>query len=1034
MTKRVRNAICFAAMGLIFAVVLAANVLCAVFDEVITGYLYGSGITYDSEQQQHALAFSDNLCKEMTEEGVVLLKNDEIDGGEKALPLAGVDKVNIFGWAGSKPGWIFGSDGSVNSNSGNSKRKVKSLTDVLVESGIEYNTELTDMYEAFRDKRADGRALSGRMQFYMLIEPAVSAYSAAGENGKSILENAKEYSDTALVVLGRMGGEGTDLPFIQYKNTTGKYGINSNDMPTDTSRHYLQTSTEEDELLEMVMTAGFKRVIVIVNTCNAMELGFLDDARINGAMYVNGTGQSGAYAVAKVLKGDVNPSGRLTGTQPYNMKDDPSYVNAGGQTAGAGYIVYAEDIYVGYKWYETADAEGYWDERTRGEKTGYDAVVQYPFGYGLSYTDFKWEITDISPAPDSMITANTEISVKVRVTNIGATAGKDVVQLYYTPPYYTGGIEKAAVNLVSFAKTATLKPANMTEDGIAESQELTLVFKPYDMASYDCYDKNTNRFVGYELERGEYGISVRTDAHTVADCENASFRYGVEKTIRFASDPVTGERVTNRFTTYSMIAKQEDGSFAEQEIKAYGGCAIDGSDADQADVVYLTRRDFANTFPKTSAAVRTGAAVSQSAPYRYNGYDSEEMPNQGNPEGEKLYLYVTENGGKPSATQLKTGEGIKINSELMLALGKDYDAPQWKQLLDQMSTDDLSKLIELGGYRTHLIESIGKKYLLENDGPAGLNRHIMENDKNENISLDRSGWTTFPMPSLIAASFNPSLAYAFGLSVGNEGIATGVTGWYAPGANMQRSPFGGRNSEYYSEDALLSGIMAAETARGAIANGMNVYIKHFAVNETETHRTGLQTWLTEQALRELYLRPFEISVKRGGANGMMSSFNKLGNMWTGANHALMTEVLRDEWGFRGAVVTDYYDGGIMHLERGLLGGNDLWLTGTGNKAGGFKANDSAFVYAARQAAHNILYAHCNSYYVSQTHDKSQDVISADVNKIQVVEPPFPAWVFAPIALDIVAVAGIIVWTMYLLKPELFKKKGKKVDKNKEEAL
>ena len=1033
MTKRIRNAICITAMALIFAIVLAANIVCAVFDEVITGYLYGSGITYDSEAQQKALAFSDTLCREMTEEGVVLLKNEPLGNGKKALPLDGVDKVNIFGWAGSKAGWIFGSDGSVNSNSGSSKLKTKALTDVLSDVGIEYNTELTDMYAAFRNQRADGRALSLKQQFYMLIEPAVSAYNAETSTGKSILQNAKDYSDTALVVLGRMGGEGTDLPFVQYKNTTGNYSMNSSDMPVDRTRHYLQTSTEEDELLEMVMS-NFDNVIVIINTCNAMELGFLDDERIDGAISVNGTGQSGAYSVAKVLKGEVNPSGRLTNTQPYDMKDDPSYVNAGGQTANSGYVVYAEDIYVGYKWYETADAEGYWQDRMRGDNTGYDAVVQYPFGYGLSYTDFEWKIEEVKPAPDSVITADTEITVKVRVTNKGSVAGMDVVQLYYTPPYYAGGIEKSAVNLVAFAKTTELKPASLTDDGIAESQVLTLSFTPHDMASYDCYDKNTNRFVGYELERGEYGISVRTDAHTVAACEGASFVYDVEKTIRFATDPVTGERVTNRFTTYSMIAKQEDGTFAEQEIKAYGDCSIDGSDADQADVVYLSRRDFANTFPKTSAVKRTGNLVTSSATYRYTGYDDKDMPNQGNSSGDKLYLYVTESDGKPSAAQLKTGEGIKINSELMLALGADYDDPQWEQLLDQMSADDLSKLIELGGYRTHLIESIGKKYLLENDGPAGLNRHIMENDKNEDITLDRSGWTTFPMPSLIAASFNPSLAYAFGLSVANEGIATGVTGWYAPGANLQRSPFGGRNSEYYSEDALLSGIMAAETARGAIANGMNVYIKHFAVNETETHRTGLSTWLTEQALRELYLRPFEIAVKRGGANGMMSTFNRLGNTWTGANHALMTEVLRDEWGFRGAVVTDYYDGGLMHLERGLLGGNDLWLTGTGNKAGGFKSNDKAFMYAARIAAHNILYAHCNSYYVSQTHDKSQDVVTADINRIQVVEPPFPAWVFAIVALDLVAVAGIVVWTLYIFRPDLFKRKKSAAEMSSDESV
>lgn len=1016
MKRTARNAICFTAMALIFAVVLAANILCAVFNEVITGWFFGSGITYDSQAQQEALEFSDELCKDITEEGIVLLKNNAGADGSTVLPFAeDTNKVNIFGWTGSKSGWIFGSDGSVNSNSGTSKAKVKTLVDVLPEAGIEYNTELTTMYDNFRNKRANGRALNGNPKFYMLIEPSADAYSQVGEGGKTLLENAKAYSDTAIVVLGRMGGEGIDIPTVQYKNTTGKYNENSADMPVDNTRHYLQTSTEEDALLEMVMS-NFDNVVVIINTCNAMELGFLDDDRIDAAIAVNGTGQSGAYAIPKVLKGEVNPSGRLTNTQPYDMKTDPSYVNAGMQTAYTGnYTVYAEDIYVGYKWYETADAEGYWDGVSNEHGKGYDGVVQYPFGYGLSYTDFEWKVEEITPAPGSVITEKTEIKVKVRVTNTGDRAGKEVVQLYAAPPYYEGGIEKASVNLMNFAKTTELKPANLTESGIAESQVLELSFTPYDMASYDCYDRNTNRNVGYELDRGEYVISLRTDAHNVYGAEDASWTYNIDKTIRLTNDPETGERVTNRFTTYSMIVKQEDGSFKEQTINAYGNCAIDGSDADEADVAYLTRRDFGNTFPKTAAANRTGKAVTDSANYRYDGYDGMTAPEQGVTDGEPLYLYVTESGGKPSADQLRTGSGIKHNSELMMALGADYDDPQWNRLLGQMTADDLSTLIELGGYRTHLIESIGKKYLYENDGPAGLNRHIMENDTNEGQNIDRSGWTTFPMPSVIAATFNSNMSYAFGLSVANEGIATGVTGWYAPGANLQRSPFCGRNSEYYSEDALLSGVMAAESARGAIANGMNVYIKHFAVNETETNRTGLKTWLTEQALRELYLRPFEISVKRGGANGMMSSFNRLGNIWTGAHHALMTEVLRDEWGFRGAVVTDYYAGGMMNLERGLLAGNDLWLTGAGNKVGGFNSSSPAFMYAARQAAHNILYAHCNSYYVSQTHDKSQDVIVSDVNTIQEIEQPFPAWIFIPIGLDIVTVAGISVWTVFLLK-------------------
>ncbi len=1017
MTKKtVIRVVCFAVMGLLFAAVLAGNIVASHFSDLITEYFHGAGISYEGEAVANALKYSDQLCREMTEEGIVLLENKETDG-KAALPLTEDEakNINVFGWAGSDGGWIFGSDGSANSNSGTSRAKVKMLTDALSESGINYNTEIMDMYTAFRDKRAGVRALNGDPDFYMLIEPGTGAsdtedaYSAVGANGKTILQNAKEFSNVAIVVLGRMGGEGTDLPFKQYLNTTGKYSVGSG-MPTDETRTYLDISKYEEDLLDMV-TANFGKVIVLINTCNSMNLNFLDRYdNIDAVMQVNGTGQSGTYAIPKVLKGEVNPSGRMTNTQPYDLSTDPTFTNAGGKSASKGYITYAEDIYVGYKWYETADAEGYWDNVSNEYGTGYDGVVQYPFGYGISYTMFDWELVSADPAPGSAIAKETEkITVQVRVTNTGDVKGKDVVQLYYTPPYTKGGIEKSAVNLVAFAKTSDIEPG--------KSEVVTLEFTPYDMASYDCYDRNTNRNVGWELDRGTYNISVRSDAHNVKsnpDGEALSFNYNVDKTIRFTTDPVTGERVTNRFTNYSIVTKQEDGSFAETQFYAYGNCAIDGSDGDGADVVYLSRSDFANTFPRDTLGNRTGAAVSSFTNHKYDGYGDVAMPTTDTVSDEygRLLLYVTESGGTPSADQLRTGKGIKINHDLMMTLGEDYDAPEWKALIEQMSKGELYDLVGLGGYRTYSIESIGKKYMLENDGPSGLNRHMNGSDGAQNP--DREGWTMFPASTLLANTWNWSLAYAYGLSVGNEGMATGVSGWYAPGANMQRSLFGGRNCEYYSEDPYLSGVMAAETSRGAINNGMNVYVKHFAVNETETHRSQLTTWLTEQTLRETYLRPFEISVKRGGANGMMSSFNRLGSQWTGSNHALMTDILRTEWGFRGAVVTDYYEG-FMGLDRGLRGGNDLWLTGGGSAPGGWNGNDATMVMCAQRSAKNILFARCSSYYRAQTHDKSEDVIVADVQTVVEVEAPFPAWIFIVVGIDVVVVAGIAVWTFFLLK-------------------
>lgn len=473
----------------------------------------------------------------------------------------------------------------------------------------------------------------------------------------------------------------------------------------------------------------------------------------------------------------------------------------------------------------------------------------------------------------------------------------------------------------------------------------------------------------------------------------------------------------NRFTSYDVISKQENGSFDTKRINAYANNAIDGSDTNEADVVYLSRNDFNSTFPTTKERNRTGNVVNEAMNYVYDGFDIDSISEikQGQTKTQHL-LYVNENGGKATKSQLNTGTGIKPNKELILELGGDYDNPKWEELLDQMTIEELSTLVNRGGYCTLSIESIGKKHMLENDGPSGLNRHNMEIDKTTSQTIDRSGWTMFSMPSVIGTSWNSFLAYSFGRSIGTEGVTVGVTGWYAPGANMQRSPFDGRNSEYYSEDSLLSGIMASETSKGAMSMGMNVYVKHFAVNETETNRTGLATWLTEQNLREIYLKPFEIAVKKGKANGMMSSFNRLGSTWTGGNHALMSDILRDEWGFRGAVVTDYYSG-IMKMDQGLKAGNDLWLTGGQNNAEGFgSTNDKVRVYFARRACKNILYASCNAYYMHENRDKTLDTISVDLDQVVEREVPAPWWIlWGLLPLDLVTIAGLSTWLYFILK-------------------
>lgn len=1014
--KIIKRTICLSVIALLSVALIIGNILCTNYFDIITEYFHGSGMSdfFESKEMQNALAVSDELVREIEAEGVVLLRNEERNG-KKTLPLENdeLKKVNLFGWASSDAGWINGSDGSVNGNSGTNKGKAQKLTKAFLDAGIEYNTELMNMYTEFRAKRSDKRGLylqASPQTFFMLIEPTENYYNAAGVNGKTILQNAKDFSSTAIVVISRLGGEGCDLPPWQSKTMDGKAVDEAGPFTYDYERTYLDISTEEEKMLQLAKSVS-EKVIVIINNCNNMNLSFLEDYDVDAAISVGGTGQSGVHVIPKILSGEINPSGKTAATQPYDLKYDAAFWNSGRMGGENGYQVYQEGIYVGYKWYETADAEGFWDDYQRALPDGsvirgYNAVVQYPFGYGLSYTDFKWEIVDVSPAAGSLITAETDkITVKVRVTNVGNVPGKDIVQLYYTPPYTKGGIEKSAKNLVAFAKSAELKPASLTEEGIPESQVLELSFTPYEMASYDCYDKNHNRFVGYEIESGEHRFGISTNAHDYADCVGAEWSYNVRGTIKLKTDPVSGNVVTNRFTNYETVAKNENGVFVTIDHKAYANCALDGSDADQTDVTYLTRANFKGTFPQKTAERRSGSKVTAAESYLPEIKTVTTAPKQGENNG--LLLVTAENGSKLTASQLHDGSiAYKINEELLLDIGLDYDSPTWDKLLNQMTKDELLKLVRKGNYANQEVESIGKPILYDSDGPAGLNRHTISS------GMDRTNWTMFAMPSVMAQSWNTRLSYAFGLAVANEAIASGNKGWYAPGANMQRSFFCGRNSEYYSEDAFLSGKMAAESCRGSINNGMYAYVKHFALNETETNRKQLKTWVSEQALREIYLRPFEIAVKEGNANGIMVSMNYVGGVWSGANRAMTQEVLREEWGFRGSVVTDTYQKSYNNLTQAVIGGVDLML---GDCTQTIDMDNPTYLAEMRESAKNIIYAWANAYAISKNHDASEDIFTVNVDNIVAVEKPYPYWFLGVIALDVLVAVGFIIWIFFLFK-------------------
>ena len=506
------------------------------------------------------------------------------------------------------------------------------------------------------------------------------------------------------------------------------------------------------------------------------------------------------------------------------------------------------------------------------------------------------------------------------------------------------------------------------------------------------------------------------DSHTKDDCENASVTYRLSKNLKFRQDPVTGNEVRNRFTKYDVIRKNEAGEFVNETVNAYAHCATDGSDSTQGKIGLLSRSDFAGTFPTETAKARTGSAVNEAKSFVP---EVEEVSEKITTSVESnLRLVTKEDGSYFSLSELNGGlKNAKVNDELVQKLGNPktgYDAPEWETLLNEMSYDEIFKLVQDGNYYNVAVESIGKPKLLDSDGPSGLNRHVAGVG-----GSDKQNWTMYCMPVVIAQSWNTNLSYSFGLSVAAESLSSGNNGWYAPGANIQRSPFCGRNSEYYSEDSLLSGKMAAESCRGAIANGMNVYLKHYALNETESGRIGLFTWASEQAIRENYLRSFEIAVKEGGANGIMTALNRVGAVWAGANRAMTTEILRDEWGFKGSVVTDSYMGASYNpIKQSLYGGVTLMLgVGTSDT---IDKSDLTLVAAARKAAKDIIYAWCNSYTISKNHDHSQDIIKTNVGTFVKGEKQTPYWCIGLIALDVVVVSGVGVATFFLFRKKKVK--------------
>lgn len=904
----------FAAFFLIIAVLL--NVVLVSLGSVLESFVGGAKAQVSDEIKASTAERAAALALRTEAEGTVLLQNQD-----HTLPFSPeTKKVNVFGWASTA--WLGGGSGS----GGVNKVEVDFLK-ALENYGIEYNTELTAMYQDFQAGREYTATLSSwPEQSARLYEPSVAD---ADYYTKSLLSDAEAFSDTALVVIGRLAGESNDATRQQYKRVK-----KDGDITIDSDRGMLELSAEEEELLAYV-GANYEHVAVIINSTNIMQLGEVEMIPgIDACVLAGLSGQNGAEALPAVLWGEMQPGGRTADTWAYDFSTAPSYVNAGLEGTGAysnagglypadgtnngnlgeeyayeqvSYTDYAEGIYVGYKWYETADAEGYWDSISNEHGTGYDAVVQYPFGYGLSYTDFTIEIAD-APEDGTVLDADSEISVRVKVKNTGDRAGQEVVQLYYTAPYRSGEIEKSAVELGAFAKTENLQPG--------ESEELTLILRAEDMACYDSYDANRNGFTGYELDAGDYILTVRTDAHTVVEDERAEITLSLPENVQYKNDSRTGARVENRFTGSDSV----------------DGVSLDGSDSGQ-DITYLSRSDFKGTYPVHVASRELGENAAA-----FNLFDEAQAGSYINPEdapivtGADSGLKIEENG---------------VTTELGYRLGADPDAPQWETLLDQMTKAEMEELFinAYGGIMQ--VDSIGKMRSRDADGPSQIGGFT-----------GMGAGTGFPSSSTLAQTWNTALANEEGRVIGQQAIQNGYSGWYAPAVNIHRSPLNGRNYEYYSEDSLLSGEMCGNTVKGANEAGIYTYVKHFICNDGESgiYRDSVYTWMSEQALREIYLRPFQILVEQYDAVGIMTSYNRIGAVWAGGSKALLTNVLRDEWGFRGAVITDYCDHhAYMNGDQALRAGGSLWMSGMTSGTMKQETASNSYDQALRRAAKETIY-------------------------------------------------------------------------------
>lgn len=828
--KRLKRTPRMMALGLAAVLIVSGAVAAAPVVSVFTGMYASQNYVLSGPAVDAAREAGYRVSAEICDEGFVLLKNDN-----GMLPLRNDIKLNVFG--DDAYNFVFGASGTA----GAKQNGAVGIFEAMDKAGIAYNHDLDSIY---RKAELKGDSQPGKADWHMLSDDDI--------------RNAGSYSDTAMIVLSSMEVEADEV-----------------------STDLLQPSKGSSNKAAMIrkICESFEHVIVIVNSGNVMELGFTEEYPSVGAvLWVGSPGPFGCTELMRVLKGEVNPSGHTVDTWPVSIEKEPGFITYGDNTYSnikdkLHVFTYNEGIYVGYRYYET------WFE---GDETAYRNNVVYPFGHGLSYTSFKQELTDVDVINDT-------VKAKVKVTNTGSVSGKDVVQLYFMPPWNAESrIEKSVIELGGFAKTSDLAP------GASETVEISYDLR--DMSSYSKYD------ACYVLEAGDYKIGIGKNVHDAAT-GGMNITYSVPETIKYTTDDTTGVTIRNLF---------------------------DHAQGSNENIVYMSRSDKAGTFPvKPEAYIASQSFIDELKEYEN---------------------YYSDHSSKGSEPVTGAENGIKLSDLKGLA----YDDPKWEKFLDQFTIDELINMQANGGWHTIAVDRLGVPGTTILDGPSGINSMMKSMDA-----------VIYPMETVVSSSWNREMAYKLGIAVGDECNAYGINSWYAPAMNIHRISIGGRNNEYYSEDPMLSGILAAETVKAVQSKNVAAVMKHFVCNDVELNaRSNVTVWADQQALREIYLRPFEVTVKEGGAAGVMSSFSRLGPKWCGGNSELLNDLLREEWGFKGFVTTDACLGGWMNAEAAARNGNDLMLEmglqrSVSKLKKAYKSDPVGIAWALRDCAHNICYAIVN---------------------------------------------------------------------------